>query len=118
MRFRFPNSARLKRASEFRRVKEQGKTANGKYLLLGVFQTGGTQPAQVGLITSGRIGCAVERNRVRRRLRELARKTRPEILPGTHLVIIARRSAVSASFSQLEQDWLRTTQKAGILKGS
>lgn len=118
MRFCFPKSARLKRASEFRRVKEQGRATHGKYLLLGTWATGQTHPAKVGLITSGRIGCAVERNRVRRRLRELARKMRPEIQPGLDLVIIARRSAVSASFEQLQQDWLRTAEKAGILRAA
>jgi len=116
MRLRFPKSARLKRASEFAKVKAEGATSHGKYLLLGSFQTGEEQPARIGLVTSRRLGGAVQRNLVRRRLRELARKSRLEIKPGLQLVIIARRSAVSASFGQLEQDWLRACQRAGILK--
>ena len=116
MRLCFPRSARLKRASEFQRIKAEGKTSHGKYFVLGSLETGNSSPAQIGLITSRRIGCAVERNRVRRRLRELARKSRPELKPGLHLVVIARRLAVSASFEQLSQDWLRASQRAGIFK--
>jgi ribonuclease P protein component len=116
MRFCFPKSARLNRASEFAKIKAEGHTSHGKFLLLGSFQTGESQPAKIGLITSRRIGCAVERNRVRRRLRELTRKSRPEIKPGLQLVVIARRSAVAASFIQLEEDWLRASQRAGIFK--
>jgi len=116
MRLRFPKSARLNRAAEFAKVKAEGSTSHGKYLLLGSFQTGEDQPARIGLVTSRRVGGAVERNRVRRRLRELVRKSRPEIKPGLQLVIIARRAAVSVSFSELEQDWLRASQRAGIFK--
>ena len=116
MRSRFPKSARLNRASEFARIKAEGQTSHGKYFVLGSLQTEEKLPARIGLITSRRIGCAVERNRVRRRLRELARKSRLEIKQGLQLVLVARRRAVSASFSELEEDWLRASQRAGIFK--
>jgi len=116
MRLRFPKSARLNRAAEFAKVKAEGVTSHGRYLLLGSLQTEEDQPAKIGLVTSRRLGGAVVRNQVRRRLRELARKSRPELKPGVQLVIIARPSAVKASFDQLQQDWLRACQRAGIFK--
>ena len=114
-RFRFPRSARLTRASEFRQVKQDGKSFTGKYLVLAVLRQPGEPFVRAGLVTSRRVGPAVVRNRVRRRLREVYRLNRSRICPGWWLVMIARVSASSASLAQLEQDWLRLAGRASIL---
>jgi len=57
----------------------------------------------------------VERNRVRRRLRELMRLTGPQWIPGVWVVVIARRGAVDASFVEIQNEWLRLAVRAGIL---
>ncbi len=75
----------------------------------------GRTASKVGLITSKRVGGAVERNRIRRRLRELTRLTRPAWTPGVWVVVIARRAAVSASFAELQAEWLRLAVRAGVL---
>jgi ribonuclease P protein component len=117
-RFRFPRSARLTRASEFRLVKQDGKSFTGKYLVLAVFRPPDEPLVRAGLVTSRRVGPAVVRNRVRRRLREIYRLNRSRICPGWWLVIIARVSASSASLAQLQQDWLRLAGRASILETS
>ena len=114
-RFRFPRSARLTRASEFRLVKQNGRSFTGKYLVLAVFRPPHESPVRAGLVTSRRVGPAVVRNRVRRRLREVYRLNRSRIGPGWWLVMIARVSASSASLAQLQQDWLRLAGRASIL---
>ena len=119
-RQRFPKAARLTRASEFRRVREQGRSSGGRFLVLGVFSDARSSPtgdtrARIGFITSRRVGGAVERNRVRRRLREIVRAHRPLLRVGVWLVVIARHTAAKASLAELTADWLKLARRAGIL---
>jgi ribonuclease P protein component len=71
---------------------------------------------QFGLVTTRKLGPAVVRNRIRRRLREVVREQQHLLVDGLHLVIIARWRAPDASLQDLRQDWLRTARRAGILK--
>ena len=109
----FPKSVRFTYSSEFLRVKTEGRAYSGRFMTVGVLK--GCDASRVGLITSKRIGGAVERNRVRRRLRELMRLTRQQWIPGVWVVVIARRAAVDARFAELQNEWLRLAERAGIL---
>jgi len=94
-------------------VKTEGRAYSGRFMTVGVLK--GCEATRVGLITSKRVGGAVERNRVRRRLRELMRLTRQQWVPGVWVVAIARRAAVDARFGELQNEWLRLAERAGIL---
>ena len=74
--------------------------------------------ARIGIITSRRVGTAVVRNRVRRRFREIVRVDRPLLGTGCWLVLIARQSAVDATFSQIHDEWRTLARRAGVLKSS
>jgi ribonuclease P protein component len=110
---RFPKSARLARSSEFLRVRREGKAVHGKFVVLSAVNAGAE--TRVGFITSRRVGGAVERNRVRRRLREVVRAMRPNLQPGWWVVTVARPAAVEASFAELQQEWLRLARKLQII---
>ncbi|XHR27800.1 MAG: ribonuclease P protein component [Chthoniobacteraceae bacterium] len=110
----FPKSIHLHYSSEFLRVKTEGRAFGGRYFTLGVLKD--REATRTGLITSKRVGIAVERNRVRRRLRELMRLSLPEWTPGVWVVAIARRAAVKASFTQLQGEWTHLARRAGILQ--
>jgi ribonuclease P protein component len=115
-RLRFPRGARLTETGEFRRVKEAGKTVGGRYLVLGVLKEAQPDAAcRIGIVTSRRVGGAVVRNRVRRRLRELIRHTRPRLCQGAWVVVIARHLAARAALDELRADWLRLAARAAIL---
>ena len=58
---------------------------------------------RLGLTVSAKLGCAVERNRIRRRLREAYRLQEDRLKPGYDLVIVARSRAVNADYHTLEQ---------------
>jgi ribonuclease P protein component len=61
-------------------------------------------PARVGFTVSKKVGTAVERNRVRRRLRETVRGVgAPGMRPGYDYVLIGRRTALALPFDQLAQ---------------
>ena len=72
-------------------------------------------PTRTGLITSRRVGGAVVRNRVRRRLREIVRLNRPALINNAWMVVIARHTAAGASFADLQSEWTRLARKAGLL---
>ena len=71
---------------------------------------------RVGITVSKKLGHAVVRNRVRRRLREIYRLNEQLFQPGWDIVVVARSKAVDAEFSQLTKSYLTLAKKAGILR--
>jgi len=116
VRLRFPKSARLFRASEFQRMKREGLSFHGKFIVLSVLKNVPTPEVRVGLITSRRVGGAVVRNRVRRRLREIVRAAVPQIRPGTWVTLIARQAAAAASLQNLAAEWQQLARRSSILE--
>lgn len=110
---RFPAARRLRSASEFGRVRAEGTTYPGRYVVLGVLRAGEEAPWRSGLITSRKVGGAVQRNLVRRRLREILRAT--PLAPGVWLVVIARWKAAGATFDELRTDFQKVAKRAGVL---
>lgn len=86
----------------------------GSLISFGVLSIGAGK-MRAGFITSRKIGGAVVRNRVRRRLREIARRHQHKIVDGTWLVIITSPRAARASYTALEAEWLRLAERASIL---
>ncbi len=117
-RFRFSASRRLKRSVEFERVRRDGQTVRGGLLMLGALRLEQTTAFRVGFVTSRRIGGAVVRNRVRRRLREVVRRNQSALVDGVWLVVIARPEAAKADSATLEKEWLRLAQRAGLLRSA
>jgi ribonuclease P protein component len=113
--FSFPKSARLRVRAEFLAVKDQGKSfADGPLAASwrprgasGAREGAGipAATARVGLTVSSKVGDAVVRNRVKRRLREAVRHELA-LLPAVELVLVARASAVEASVADF-RGWLR-----------
>ncbi|HEY1582590.1 MAG TPA: ribonuclease P protein component [Chthoniobacterales bacterium] len=115
-RLRFPKRRRLKRNRDFERVRLEGRTVRGGFLMLGVLRVEEEAAFRVGIVTSRRVGGAVLRNRVRRRLRETVRRHQHALVPGLWLVVVARPAAAQASSAALDEDWLRLAQRASILR--
>ena len=113
--FSFPKTRRLTHRSEYERVKRDGITQRGKLLMLNAMPTEDSGAWRAGFVTSGRLGGAVVRNRVRRRLREIVRRHQHELRQDIWFVIIARYEAARASYAALEDEWLRLARRASIL---
>lgn len=112
---RFPRSRRLTRTAEFERVRGEGKVTRGHFLSLGVLAVNVGETVRAGFVTSRKVGSAVVRNRVRRRLREIFRRHQHDVLHGTWIVTIASPRAARASYDALEHEWLRLANRASIL---
>ena len=107
-------SSALKLNHIFRRLYHTPAFANG-YLVL-YAQKNRTGQNRVGITVSKKLGKAVVRNRVRRRLREVYRLHESRFLPGWDIVVVARGRAVDASFSDLTRAYLGLAKKCGILR--
>ena len=116
--FTFSKGRRLTKSAEFAQVKQNGRAEHGRLLLLGVLAVNNADPFRAGFITSRAVGSAAPRNRVRRRLREIVRKHQREFIAGVWIVTIARVNAATASYQELEGEWLRLAKRASILATS
>lgn len=105
----------LKENHLFRRAYNRGKTAADSRLALYV-RRNGRKTSRLGLTVSTKLGCAVVRNRVRRRLREIYRLNEGSLSAGFDVVVVARVRAASSDYHQLEKSFLRLADKLGLLK--
>ena len=106
-------SCALKLNHIFGRLYSTSGHANG-YLVL-YAKPNRTATNRVGITASKKLGHAVVRNRVRRRLREVYRLNEDRFAPGWDIVVVARSRCIDADFQKLTQAYLSLAQKAGIL---
>ena len=107
-------SCSLKLNHIFRRLYATSGHANG-YLVL-YARPNRTDTNRVGITASKKLGHAVVRNRVRRRLREVYRLNEDQFAPGWDIVVVARSQCINADFKKLTHAYLSLAEKAGILK--
>ena len=107
---------RLTRGRDFARVRDQGAAYRGRFCLLLVLPAAG-EPSRVGFISSRRgVGGAVERNRARRRLREIVRRRWTRVpREGYLLVFIASRRTLDAPHQALATEVETLLAYAGAL---
>ncbi|MCR5664774.1 MAG: ribonuclease P protein component [Oscillospiraceae bacterium] len=105
----------LKKNSDFRRLYAKGKSAATPWLIL-YARKNRLGVNRLGYTVSTRLGGAVTRNRVRRRLREIARLNAPSLRQGYDLVIVARGRSVGAPYRRLDAAFLEACGKLGLLK--
>ena len=98
----------------FQRLYRTHGQANGYLVLYARKNRTGTN--RVGITVGKKLGHAVVRNRVRRRLREVYRLNEELFSPGWDIVVVARTRAVYAEFNQLVEAYMTAAEKAGILK--
>jgi ribonuclease P protein component len=103
---------RLTDSPDFERVYRQGTAYRGKLFSVHAFPNELGTP-RLGLSVSRRVGNAVTRNTVRRRLREVFHSARPEIPGDLDLVVSARPAAAEATVRELSEEFVRALRKLG-----
>ena len=105
----------LKQNHLFRRLYARGKSSACPELVV-YCRRNGLGKNRIGYTVSAKLGNAVTRNRVRRRLREAYRLSETRFAPGWDIVVVARSRAVHASFSALESALLHQAGALHLLK--
>jgi ribonuclease P protein component len=97
---------RLRKRSEFLAVGRGGRTVRQGFILQGLFadQKTPAQPPRFGFTVTKKIGNAVVRNRIRRRLREAAKAATLHAAAGADYVVIGRAAALTLPFDRLVTD--------------
>ncbi|MGD9916088.1 MAG: ribonuclease P protein component [Rhizobiaceae bacterium] len=91
---------RLRKRAEFLAV-QRGEKRRGRLFLLEVLDRGDEQPPRAGFTVTRKVGNAVVRNRVRRRLKEAVRHAAGDMAAGSDYVIVGRNEALGAPFAEL-----------------
>src|SRR5262245_44857997 len=107
---------RIKHSRDFAQIREKGRRLPGGCFIANWQRLPSGSPSRVGVVTSGKLGNAVQRSRARRLLREAFRIHQHELLYPVDLVLVARQSLRSKRFGLVETDFLTTLRKAGLLK--
>jgi ribonuclease P protein component len=99
-----PAGSRLHTSGEFAAVVRSGRRGGTRHLVVHVLGTGRLTPPRAGFVVSGKVGNAVVRHRITRRLRPLVREQLSLLTAGTDLVVRALPEAAAASSADLDHD--------------
>ncbi|TAK23142.1 MAG: ribonuclease P protein component [Chloroflexota bacterium] len=105
---------RLRTATEFSAVRSRGRPYQRRQVTMKVLRTNQTA-TRFGFVTAKRVGNAVVRNRVRRRLRAIVRTELGQIDSGWDVVISARDNASDATFAELRESIIGMAAQSGIV---
>jgi ribonuclease P protein component len=110
-----PRHLRLRRPQDFQAVRRNGTSWSSEVLVLGSLPNQ-RDHNRYGVVVSKRLGNAVARNRVKRRLRAAIQHHLHNHHPGFDIVVIARTPAASATYSTLSRALADLERRAGLAK--
>ena len=99
----FPKDLRLRNAADFQTVYKRGAKKSSRSFVVFTIANG-LEHSRFGLTTPRKLGAAHERNRIKRRVREILRTSRGLLPPGMDVVLNPRRSAGEVDFEGLRTE--------------
>jgi ribonuclease P protein component len=112
---RLGRQRRLTHSKEFREAYDQGRRWDGRCMTLWL-RAGPGASLRLGVVSSRKVGGAVQRNRARRLLREAYRRNRCRFQGDADVVLIARRAILAATWPEIVEDLLSVAGRAGLMK--
>ncbi len=100
---------KLKKSNEFRYVFSTGNRKVGKYVILYMLHLEQNNN-RVGIVTKKNIGNAVQRNKVKRILREIWRTRCNQLISGYDIIILARKKIVQTQYKDIETELVKLIQ--------
>jgi len=113
---RLGRSSRIEQSGEFARIRQQGQRVVVGCLIANWQRLPDGAKPKLGVVTSKKIGGAVQRNRARRLLRESFRQHQYELAQPVEIILIARNSIAGRALAEVEKDYLTALRRAGLLK--
>lgn len=104
----------LRSAADFQHIQSQSRSRAHPLLLLR-YRRNGLERTRYGISTGRKVGSAVVRNGVRRRLRTILRSLGPAVEPGYDILLIARPASAGVKQAELETAMLQLLQGARLL---
>ena len=101
---------RLRKRTDFLAA-QRGARAHARAFVLQARRRNDTDTTRLGLTVTRKVGTAVERNRIKRRLRALVRGQAAAGRSGFDFVVVARRDAIDAPFSELTREFVRALER-------
>jgi ribonuclease P protein component len=114
---RLPRTCSINQRAVFARVKKTGQSKAGRFVILSTLQDSKLETIRTGFITTKRSAKkAHDRVLMRRRFRSLVQIYAPQFPEiRRYLVTIARQGAATATFAEIEADWVKQARRLGIL---
>ena len=114
MDYRLDKTRRIINNNEYRLVYKHGKYEVGRMCVLYRMPLA-AQKKSIGFVTGKKVGCAVERNRARRLMKEVYRLNQHQIREGYHIVIVGRGPLKDATYERAEKEILYLLRKSKLL---
>ena len=109
----------LNKNHEFRRLYNKGKSAASKYVVVYCIRNNSVRnnrpENRLGVTVSTKLGNAVQRNRIRRRLKEIYRINEQSFRKGYNIVLVARQSSRNAGWNELVSSVIFLFTKLGLI---
>ena|SRR5690606_35820937 len=113
---RLPRKHSITKRADFSRIRQNGRAKAGRFVVLSTLEDPDLPHLMAAVITTRKVGKAHDRNLMRRRIRALLQVHGDRIIdPRRYLVTIPRPGSSSATFAELEADWLKQAKRLGIL---
>jgi len=107
------SASTLKKNSDFHRLYTRGKSYANPFVVV-YCRKNGKDINRIGYTVSKKLGKAVTRNRIRRRMREVYRHNIHRLKKGFDIVAVARSKTADAAYSEIEEAFLRACEELGI----
>ena len=111
-----PRKFRLKKKGDFKMIYNQGKSLANSYLVLYSLKRSDHKQARIGITVSKKVGKAVERNKIKRRLREAVKLHLHELKEPFDIIFIARPKIKGISYQDVEKNMVSLLRRAHLLK--
>ncbi|MBC1332914.1 ribonuclease P protein component [Listeria booriae] len=107
---------RIKKDDEFQRVFKKGKSFANRQFVIYILKREDLAHFRIGLSVSKKIGNAVVRNHIKRRIRQTFHELNEQIVPGHDYIIIARKPAANMDFHEIKKSLTHVLRLARVLK--